>query len=49
MNTTDGQLPCGSEGEHDMQVDRIGDVLAKHFPVHANDTNELPNELRVLD
>ena len=30
-------------------IRRIGDVLAKHFPVQANDTNELSNELRVLD
>jgi putative membrane protein len=30
-------------------IRRIGDVLAKHFPVHSNDTNELSNELRVLD
>jgi len=30
-------------------IRRIGDVLAKHFPVQANDTNELSNELRILD
>lgn len=30
-------------------IRRIGDVLAKHFPVQPGDVNELPNELRILD
>ena len=30
-------------------IRRCGDVLAKHFPIHASDVNELPNELRILD
>lgn len=30
-------------------IHRIGAVLAKHLPVQSNDTNELSNELRVLD
>jgi putative membrane protein len=30
-------------------IRRIGEVLAKHFPVQPDDKNELPNELRILD
>ncbi|MBV8880193.1 MAG: hypothetical protein JO332_09535, partial [Planctomycetaceae bacterium] len=30
-------------------IRKLGDVLAKQFPVQPRDVNELPNELRVLD
>ncbi len=30
-------------------IRRIGDVLAKHFPLQPDDKNELSNELRILD
>ena len=30
-------------------IRRAGELLAKPFPVQPGDTNELPNELRILD
>jgi putative membrane protein len=30
-------------------IKKLGDVLAKHFPIQPKDVNELPNELRILD
>lgn len=32
-----------------LAIARCGEVLAKHYPVKPDDTNELPNELRILD
>ncbi|NLT50864.1 MAG: TPM domain-containing protein [Ignavibacteria bacterium] len=28
-------------------VNEMGNILAKHFPIHKDDTNELPNEIVV--
>jgi putative membrane protein len=30
-------------------IRKLGDVLAKHFPVQPKHRNELSNELRILD
>jgi len=30
-------------------IRKLGDVLAKQFPIQPQDVNELPNELRILD
>jgi len=30
-------------------IRKLGDVLAKDFPIQPKDVNELPNELRILD
>ena len=30
-------------------IAKCGEVLSKHYPIKPDDTNELPNELRILD
>jgi putative membrane protein len=43
-------IAAGNVGEGFVHaVDRIGDLLAKHFPPGSSDPNELPNHLIIID
>ena len=41
------------EGRHreafTQAIAQCGEVLSKHYPIKPDDTNELPNELRILE
>jgi putative membrane protein len=49
----EGMMKALREGRHreafTEAIAKCGEVLSKHYPIKADDTNELSNELRVLD
>jgi putative membrane protein len=49
----EGMMAALREGRHReafvQAIARCGEVLGKHYPIKPDDTNELPNDLRILD